>query len=429
LKSLPFDIIVVGAGAAGVMAAGRAAELGASVLLLEKMEKPLRKLRISGKGRGNITNSKPAEEFLQKIHPDGSFLRPAFSLFSNTDLVKFMSRTGVRTVEERGGRIFPASQKAWDVAEALQAWARRAGAEVLCRARVTDITRGKNGLFTVAFDQNGVKRAAQSVKLLLATGGLAYPATGSTGDGYSFAKKLGHSLTSIRPSLVPVEVAGFGRFGFNDLQMRNVKASVTVDGKTTDTEFGELMLTKFGVSGPIILRMSRGIVDALQAQREVKLLVDLKPALSRQQLQNRLKRELQSGNIQDVGSLLRKLMPAPLIPFFAAQARVQTKAKVCENGEEKIVDTLKSCTLDVCGYRPFSEAIITAGGVSLGEVDENTMQSKLLSGLYFAGELLDVDGDTGGYNLQAAFSTGWLAGESASVGAQEEAQIRKRRHF
>lgn len=416
MKSLSFDIIIVGAGAAGVAAAGRAAELGASVLLLEKMEKPLRKLRISGKGRGNITNSKPIEEFLQKIHPDGSFLRPAFSLFFNTQLVKFMSRIGVRTVEERGGRIFPASQKAWDVAEALQKWARRMGVEILCHAQVTGITRGENGLFSVTFDQKGAKRTARSAKLLLATGGLAYPATGSTGDGYSFAKKLGHSLTPVRPSLVPIEVAGFSKFGFNDLQMRNVKVAAAVSGKVIDEAFGELMLTKFGVSGPAILRMSRSIVDALQAQHEVQLLLDWKPALSKLQLQNRLKREQQSSSIPDVGSLLRKLMPAPLIPFFAEQAQLQARAKVCESSEEKIVDTLKSCILQVSGYRPFSEAIVTAGGVSLGEVDANTMQSKLVPGLYFAGELLDVDADTGGYNLQMAFSTGWLAGGAGAGG-------------
>ncbi|MDR1416057.1 MAG: NAD(P)/FAD-dependent oxidoreductase [Prevotellaceae bacterium] len=410
LNSLPFDIIIVGAGAAGVMAAGRAAELGASVLLLEKMEKPLRKLRISGKGRGNITNIKPMEEFLQKIHPDGNFLRPAFSQFFNTHLVKFMNRIGVRTVEERGGRVFPASQKAWDVAEAMQKWARRTGVEILCHARVTGVTRGENGLFLVVFDHNGARRTAQGAKLLLATGGLAYPATGSTGDGYGFAKELGHSLTPARPSLVPIEISGFSRFGLNDLQVRNVKVSVAANDKIVDEEFGELTLTKFGVSGPIILRMSRSIVDALQAQQKVKLLLDWKPALSKQQLQNRLKRELEGDSIPDVGSLLRKLMPAPLIPFFAEQAKLQTRAKVCENSEEKIVATLKSCILWVCGHRPFSEAIITAGGVSLNEVDENTMQSKLAPGLYFAGELLDVDADTGGYNLQAAFSTGWLAG-------------------
>jgi predicted Rossmann fold flavoprotein len=394
------------------MAAGRAAERGISVLLLEKMEKPLRKLRISGKGRGNITNSKPIEEFLQKIHPCSSFMRPAFSLFFNTHLVKFMNRIGVRTVEERGGRVFPASQRAWDVACALQGWAQRTGVETLCHARVTDVVRGKSGLFTVTFDQKGAKRTAQSAKLLLATGGLSYPATGSTGDGYTFAQKLGHSLTPLRPSLTPIEVAGFSRYGFDDVQMRNVKASAAADGKIIAEEFGELMLTTFGVCGPIILRMSRSIVDALRAQREVKLLLDWKPALSKQQLKNRLKRELQGSSIPNVGALLRKLMPAPLIPFFAEQAELQARAKVGKGSEAKIVDTLKSCALQVCGYRPFSEAIITAGGVSLGEVDESAMQSKLAPGLYFAGELLDLDGDTGGYNLQIAFSTGWLAGEA-----------------
>jgi predicted Rossmann fold flavoprotein len=415
LKSSLFDIIVVGAGAAGVIAAGRAAELGASVLLLEKMEKPLRKLRISGKGRGNITNTKTVEEFLQKTYPDGNFLRPSFSLFFNTHLVHFLNTIGVRTVEERGGRVFPASQKAWDVAEALLRWGRHAGVDILSYAKVTGIARSSEGIFSVAFDQRGVKRTAQCKKLLLATGGLAYPATGATGDGYTFARKLGHSITPTRPSLTPIEVAGFDKFAFNDLQLRNVKLTATANGEKIDEEFGELMLTKFGVSGPIALRMSRNIVDALQAQREVLLLLDWKPALSKLQLRNRLERELQSNDIPNTGALLRKLMPAPLITFFAEQAGLQVRAKVCENAKERIVDTLKCCTLQALGYRPFSEAIITAGGVSLDEVDENTMQSKLVAGLYFAGELLDVDADTGGYNLQIAFSTGWLAGSKMAA--------------
>ncbi|MDR3366980.1 MAG: aminoacetone oxidase family FAD-binding enzyme [Prevotellaceae bacterium] len=416
MKPQPFDIIVVGAGAAGVMAAGRAAELGASVLLLEKMEKPLRKLRISGKGRGNITNTKPIHEFLQKIYPDGSFLRPAFSLFFNTHLVQFLHKTGVRTVEERGGRVFPASQRAWDVAEALLQWARRMGVELLCHAPVTAVTHGSDGLFSVMFEHNTAKRVAHGKQLLLATGGLAYPATGSTGDGYGFAKKLGHSITPLRPSLTPIEVDGLAKFAFKDLPLRNVKLTATAAGKTIGEELGELTLTGFGISGPIALRMSRSIVDALQVQREVALQLDWKPALSKVQLQNRLERELLQSDIRHTGDLLRKLMPAPAIPFFAERAGLQVRAKVCENAKEKIVETLKCCTLRAFGYRPFSEAIITAGGVSVDEVDENTMQSKRVAGLYFAGELLDVDASTGGYNLQIAFSTGWLAGSKMAGG-------------
>jgi predicted Rossmann fold flavoprotein len=417
LKLQPFDIIVVGGGVAGVMAAGRAAEQGASVLLLEKMEKPLRKLRISGKGRGNITNTKPIDEFLQKIYPDGSFLRPAFSLFFNTHLVQFLNKIGVRTTEERGGRVFPASQDAWEAAEALLRWARRTEVDVLCYARVTGIAHADEGIFSVTFDHKGVKRIAHGKNLLLATGGLSYPATGSTGDGYGFARQLGHSITPTRPSLTPIEVAGFSKLGFNNLPLRNVRLTAIADGQKIGEEFGELTFTGFGISGPIALRMSRSIVDALQAQQKVALLLDWKPALSKLQLHNRLERELQHSDIQDTGALLRKLMPAPLIPFFAEQAGLQARAKVCENAKEKIVETLKCCTLHASGYRPFSEAIITAGGVLLEEVDKNTMQSKLVRGLYFAGELLDVDANTGGYNLQIAFSTGWLAGSKMAANA------------
>jgi predicted Rossmann fold flavoprotein len=227
---------------------------------------------------------------------------------------------------------------------------------------------------------------------------------------------LGHSITPIRPALVPIEVKGFGRFRFGDITMRNAQlCAITADGEKIGEAFGELTFTAFGLSGPIALRLSRSIVDALRAGQPVALRLDWKPALSEQQLYGRLERELQNPEVRTVQSLLRKLMPAPFIPFFAEQATLQAQAGVREGDREKIVATLKRCTLQVQGYRPFEEAIVTAGGVALGEVDEATMQSKLAPGLYFAGELLDVDADTGGYNLQAAFSTGWLAGDSMAA--------------
>ncbi|MDR2938350.1 MAG: NAD(P)/FAD-dependent oxidoreductase [Prevotellaceae bacterium] len=406
----PFDLIIVGAGAAGVVAAGRAASLGAEVLLLEKMEKPLRKLRISGKGRGNITNTKPLEEFLQKVYPKADFLRPAFAQLFNKELIALVNKAGVPTTVERGERVFPTSQKAWDVAEGLQKWARKNDAETLCSAKVTAVNRTEDRLFEVEFEHNGSEYAEKSRAVLIATGGASYPATGSTGDGYALAKKLGHTIVPIRPSLVPIEVEGFDRYRFSDLTMRNVRLSVHANGEKIDEEFGELMLTDFGVSGAITLRMSRNIVDALREKKKVELLLDWKPALSEIQLRNRLERELQNTEVQTAGELLRKLMPSPLISFFAEKAGVQVRAKVAESDKEKIVKTLKCCRLVACGYRPFTEAIVTAGGVSLSEVDENTLQSKLVPNLYFAGELLDLDADTGGYNLQIAFSTGWLAG-------------------
>ncbi len=408
-----FDLIVIGAGAAGVVAAGRVASLGADVLLLEKMEKPLRKLRISGKGRGNITNMKPLEEFLQKVYPNGNFLRPAFKQLFNKELIDLINKSGVPTVLERGDRVFPASQKAWDVAEGLQKWAKRNGAETLCKAKVTAVNRTSDGLFEVEFEHDGNEYVEQSRAVLIATGGASYPATGSTGDGYEFAKQLGHTVVPIRPSLVPIEIEGFERYKFDDISMRNVRLSVVANGEKVDEEFGELVLMDFGISGPITLRMSRNIVDAFRAKKKVELHLDWKPALSKIQLQNRLERELQNPEVQTVGALLRKLMPTPLIAFFAEKSGLQMRAKISENDREKIVNGLKCCKLQVFGHRPFTEAIVTAGGVSLGEVDENTMQSKLVPGLYFAGELLDLDADTGGYNLQIAFSTGWLAGSMA----------------
>jgi predicted Rossmann fold flavoprotein len=412
-----YDIIVVGAGVSGITAAARASELGSRVLLLEKMEKPLRKLRISGKGRGNISNAKPMDEFLAKIFPSNEFMRPVFTRFFSAQLVQLLNRMGLRTIEERGGRIFPASGRAWDVAEAMIGWAKKSGATLECNARVTDIRAEhaeRETSFIVTYEQRGARRSAACRKLLLATGGASYPATGSTGDGYRFAQQLGHTLTPIRPSLVPIELAGFAQWRFADLTLRNVRLATLADGEQIDEEFGELMLTPFGVSGAIVLRQSRNIVDAFRAGKNVRLALDLKPALSETQLANRLERELQNSDLATLGALLRKLMPAPLVAFFAAQLERRTTAKITEADKQKIVATLKSCILRVSGHRPFTEAVVTAGGVSLHEVDAATLQSKRQRGLYLAGELLDLDADTGGYNLQIAFSTGWVAGEEMS---------------
>lgn len=407
-----YDVIVIGAGAAGVMAAGKAASLGKKVLLLEKMEKPLRKLRISGKGRGNITNVKPLDEFLKKVNGNADFLRPAFDLFFNQELIQHINKIGVRTTAERGGRVFPTSQKAWDVAEALVKWVRKSGVEIQCNTKVNRILFSDNAISGIEVNTREGKKSISCKYAILTTGGASYPATGSTGDGYKMAQQLGHTVVPIRPSLVPLETSSITKYKLNGLSLRNLSVSI-IDkgtGAILDQEFGELTFFDNGVTGPIILRVSHTAVDAFISQKKVLINLDLKPSLSETKLKNRLLRELESGQVNSTQALLRKLMPAKLIPYFAANAELSLNANPNPQVQDKIVQHLKSLSIPMTGYRPFSEAIVTAGGISLDEVDNNTMQSKVIKGLYFAGEVLDIDADTGGYNLQIAFSTGWLSG-------------------
>lgn len=315
---------------------------------------------------------------------------------------------------ERGKRVFPASGKAWDVAEAHIDWCRRQGAEIACLTRVREIHTdgGRIAGATVQTPQGTERIAAPNV--LLATGGASYPATGSSGDGYLLAHKLGHTIVEIRPSLTPL-VSGLPETDrLKGLALRNVAAKLVVDGETTQQEFGELEFTPF-LSGPIVLRMSRRAVDALIEECRVELEIDLKPALDRSKLADRIAREIGSlGPQAEIRQLLRRLLPPQLIPLAAATCRLspsQLLASLDKRDGERIASVLKSLRIPVSDYRPFSEAIVTAGGVSTEEVDPETMQSRLVGGLYLAGELLDIDADTGGYNLQIAYSTGHLAGE------------------
>ena len=409
-----YDLIIAGGGAAGIMAAGVAASAGRKVLLCERMEKPQRKVRISGKGRCNLPNMRSEAEFLKKIRRSAEFFAPALRRFSNAETVEFFRRIGVPLSVERGKRVFPASGKAWDVAEAHIDWCRRQGAEIACLTRVREIQTdgGRIAGATVQTPQGTERIAAPNV--LLATGGASYPATGSSGDGYLLAHRLGHTIVEIRPSLTPL-VSGLPETDrLKGLALRNVAAKLVVDGETTQQEFGELEFTPF-LSGPIVLRMSRRAVDALIEECRVELEIDLKPALDRSKLADRIAREIGSlGPQAEIRQLLRRLLPPQLIPLAAATCRLspsQLLASLDKRDGERIASVLKSLRIPVSDYRPFSEAIVTAGGVSTEEVDPETMQSRLVGGLYLAGELLDIDADTGGYNLQIAYSTGHLAGE------------------
>lgn len=413
-----YDLIVVGGGVAGLMAAGVASaawEGRGRVLLLEKMEKPARKLRITGKGRCNVTNDRPREEFLSKVRQGAEFFEPAFEAFDNRAAVRFVEALGVPLTVERGGRVFPTSGRAWDVANALVSWAERCGAEVRCHAPVASLCV-EGDVVTGVVLRSGERLSAKAV--LLATGGVSYPATGSTGDGHEMAYEAGHRIESLRPSLVPLEVAV--PKGLKGLALRNVELLLIVDGEVAERRFGEMEFTAEGVAGgAIILQVSRTAVDALSDGRQVELAVDLKPALSAEKLRNRIGREIEAlGSGSTVKSLLQKLLPPQLRAVLARAADLSQGtllAALSVADRDRLAGVLKGWRFPVRDYRPFTEAIVTAGGVELSEVDPQTMESKKVGGLYIAGELLDIDADTGGYNIQAALSMGFLAGKSIAA--------------
>ncbi len=417
-SKIAWDVVVIGAGPAGLLAAGRAAMLGARVLLLEKMEKPARKLRITGKGRANITNMKPLEAHLQEIHPEPRFLRQAFGAFFNRDLMALLEAHGVETKTERGERVFPASDRAWDVAEALVAWAKVQGVEILRHARVEDLLI-QEGSFTGVLVARKASERPERIEAhcgILATGGRSYPATGSTGDGFRWAEITGHRIEPLRPSLVGIHTrpALEGPLG---LTLKNVQLTLWIDEKKQASEFGEAEFTAKGLGGPIVLRLSRRIVDAMAAGRRVAVTLDLKPALDREKLEARLLRELQAHPADTCRDLLRSLLPSPLVDVFLRSLSLDPSAPaalISGPKRKQLLARLKELRFEVTGHGGWDEAIVTAGGVSLKDIDPRTLASRRIENLYFAGEILDLDANTGGYNLQIAFSTGWLAGESAA---------------
>lgn len=413
-----FDVIVVGAGAAGLLAAGRAAENGAKVLVLEKMERPGRKLLITGKGRCNITNNASQSEFLKHIQPNSRFLKSAFSAFFNQHIIELLGKFGVETIIERGERVFPVSNKSSDVVEALLKWNKKNGVEIYCRQKVQNILVENNQLSGIEVQNESRETVFIPTKaLIVCTGGLSYPATGSDGDGLRWAKDFGIEIEKARPALVPVETEGNIANSLQGLSLKNVTASVWVNGKKALSEFGEMLFAHFGLTGPIILTLSRFIVDEFQKGNKVEVSIDLKPALDEQKLDQRLLRDLNEHGKKQLDNIFKLWLPSKLIPVFIELTGLDEK-KECHqvNAKErkKVLQLMKDFRFKVNGFRPFKEAIITAGGIETKELDPNSMESKKIKGLFFAGEILNLDADTGGYNLQIAFSTGWLAGESAA---------------
>ncbi|TSA11839.1 MAG: NAD(P)/FAD-dependent oxidoreductase [Deltaproteobacteria bacterium] len=410
---MPAKIIVIGGGASGLMAAGRAAACGASVTLLEKMPRLGLKLGITGKGRCNVTNIGAINDYVANLTPDGRFLINALNRFFHHDLTDFLDAQGVPTVVERGQRVFPASNRALDVVSALLRFTKEQGVSIIKNCAVKHIRMENNRL--VGLDTSCGYLAADRV--ILATGGASYPQTGSTGDGFRVAQELGHTIAPIRPYLVPLLIKEPYVKELQGLALKNVRASVYVQGEKIDEEFGEMLFTHFGISGPIILSLSRAVVDHLDKGR-VDISLCLKPALDARTLDARLIREFHSQGKRQFKNILLALLPqrlAAIVPNLLAIPGEKKGAEITIEERRKLADFLHDWRLTLTGVRPLEEAIVTAGGVLTREINPVTMESKKIRGLYFCGEIIDLQAKTGGYNLQMAFTTGWVAGESAAT--------------
>lgn len=410
-----YQVIVIGAGAAGLMAAGQAGGLGAKTLLLEKMTRPGRKLGIAGKGRCNLTNSAALPEFIAHFSPNGRFLRQVFSKFFAPELIVFLEKNGIGTVIERDGRVFPASGQAKDVVDALVRWVGECSVTLLTGSPAEQLIVEGARVIGVKISSGRVFHADS---VIVATGGASYPTTGSTGDGYRLAESVGHTIVPIRPALVPLETVGGIAQKLQGLSLRNVTVRLLVNTKKEAQAFGEMLFTHFGLSGPIVLSLSKQVVDSLRQGHRVTLSIDLIPSLDDQELDARLLRDLAARGNRRFRTVMKGFLPRKLIPVCAELTNVpedRTAHQMTAEERKRLRTWLKDFRLEVSGYRPLKEAIVTAGGVNTREVDPRTMASRLVSGLYFTGEVLDVDADTGGYNLQAAFSTGWVAGRSAAL--------------
>ena len=406
-----FDVIVIGAGPAGLLAAGSASEDGARVLVLEKMKQEGRKLLITGKGRCNITNNADADEFIRHVYPNGRFLRNAFGHFFSREILELLHLYGVETTCERGGRYFPSSNKSADVLGALLSWVKDRNVQIRCGHRVERLLEeGGNIQGLIA---NGEEFKAK--KVILATGGKSYPATGSNGEGYELARAMGHKIVPVRPALVPLETDGNVARQLQGLTLKNVRATVWVDDKKRGEDFGEMIFTHFGLSGPIILTLSRIVVDALHQKSKVEISLDLKPALDEQKLDMRLLRDLDESGRKMISKLFRKWLPSSMIQVFIDLLGIDPGKEghqLSSKERKSIRNLMKNFRFKIIDHRSFKEAIITAGGIPTSEIFPKTMESKLVQGLFFAGEIIDLDAETGGYNLQIAYSTGSLAGSS-----------------
>ena len=406
------NVIVVGGGAAGMMAAVFAARNGQNVQLLEKNEKLGKKLFITGKGRCNITNAADIEDLFTAVISNPKFLYSGFYSFTNQQVIDFFEELGVKTKVERGERVFPVSDHSSDVIAAFSRELKSLGVSVSLHTEVKELLCEQDKVCGVLLT-NGKKMKADAV--IVATGGISYPSTGSTGDGYRFARETGHRVTELLPSLVPMEVRQWYAKELQGLSLRNIEIRITDGKKKLYEEFGEMLFTHYGVTGPVILSAS-SVVGKTLRKKELTLHIDLKPALSEEQLDKRILREFDANHNKQYKNSIDSLFPAKLKPVMIELSEIEPEKKVNEITKEerqRLVHLIKDFTMTLTGLRGYTEAIITKGGVSVKEIDPGTMESKIIKGLYFAGEVLDLDAVTGGYNLQIAWSTGYLAGINA----------------
>ena len=406
-------VLVIGGGPAGMIAAIMASKSGANVLLFEKMRSVGRKLSITGKGRCNITNAAPINEFIDNIPGNPKFLYSVFNEFSNEDVIKFFNNIGVGTKVERGERIFPVSDKAMEVVDKLKKEMDKCKVKVIVNSPVKEIVVEDGIVKGIRTD-----KFYEADKVILATGGKSYPTTGSTGDGYLLAQKLGHTITKLKPSLVPIEF--YESKELQGLSLKNVGISIKCLDKEIYSDFGEMLFTHFGVSGPTILSASAHLlrvknIENLMKERKVKLVIDLKPALSNEKLDIRLISDFEKNKRKQFKNCLNDLLPAKLIPYIVKVSGINPEKQIdglTKEERKKLLELFKGLEFTLKDFRSIDEAIVTAGGINIKEINSKTMESKIVKGLYFAGEIIDVDAYTGGFNLQIAWSTGVAAGRN-----------------
>jgi len=407
-------IAVVGAGPAGMMAAIRAAQLGQKVVLIEKNPAPARKLLLSGKGRCNLTNAGDLDSFLGRFFSNGQFLRDSFRKFFNTELIDFFQARGLKLKTERQLRVFPSEGNSASVAGILRKELNKLQVELICGLSVKDVSVSRDKVSAVIL-KNG--QVIETDAVILATGGVSYSFTGSSGEGLEMARRLGHKVIALRPGLVPLKTNPV----FKELQgltLKNIRIVFLAGQRKLVSAIGEMLFTDSGISGPLVLSLSGIIADWLASGEPVRACLDLKPALTIQQLDNRLLRELKANGKKSVRNIFKSILPLSFVDIFIMTAGIKPDIRASQLNQQdrkKLAGLLKSFCMNVPATLPIEEAMVTRGGVSLKEVDPRTMGSRLVKGLYFAGEILDIDADTGGFNLQAAFSTGYLAGESAAL--------------
>ena len=417
-------VVVVGGGPAGMLAAISAAKYKDEVILLEKMNACGKKLLITGKGRCNITSSLKMADFIQNIPGNGKFLYSAFNNFTNEDIIDLLKKHGVEVKKERGNRIFPLSDNSKDVLEALIKELIFLKVKIILNSQVIEVCQKNNKITKVVYKDliTNKHEEIHTQKVILATGGMSYPTTGSTGEGYKIAQDLGHKIVKVEPSLVPLLIKEDNICkNLQGLSLRNIKIKVIniQNQKTIYEDFGEMLFTHFGVSGPVILSASAHIrreknLDTLLKENKILLQIDLKPALTEEKLHNRIIKDFEKFKNKKFKNSLDELLPKKMIPVIIENSKIDEEKAVNEIKKVeriKLIDMLKKFTLTINGFRNIKEALITAGGISVSEIKPNTMESKIIKGLYFAGEIIDVDAYTGGFNLQIAYSTGYTAGK------------------